>query len=149
MRHAVLMAFAVAAVAAPACAADLSVSDGWSRPVAAGASAAGYMVIVNPGPDADVLLSAASPAASRVELHSSGVVDGVMRMRPLAGGKVVPAKGSAVFRPMGDHLMLIGMKRASQAGDRIPVTLTFAKAGVVQTRLEVRATARPAAGHDH
>jgi len=57
-------------------------------------------------------------------------------MRPITD---VPVKagGSAEFKPDGMHIMLLGLKHPLKAGDHFPLTLTFEKAGTVQTRVTV------------
>jgi copper(I)-binding protein len=64
---------------------------------------------------------------------------GVMRMRPVEGGLPIPAHGEIKLDPSGDHLMFIGLKRPFKAGEHVPVTLTFARAGPTPAMLEVKA----------
>ena len=59
-----------------------------------------------------------------------------------------PAGGTVLFRPGGKHLMLMGLKRPLKAGDRFPVTLTFASGAKVEATFTVGLSA-PAAGHAH
>jgi copper(I)-binding protein len=136
----IVLALAVAAVSAPALAADIAVSGAWSRPAIQGGNGAGYLTVTNTGAAADRLLSATSPAAGRVEIHQSMVMNGVAMMHGAEEGVAVPAGGKAVLAPGGYHLMLIGLKAASPVGGSIPVTLTFERAGKVTTSLAVRTT---------
>jgi copper(I)-binding protein len=136
----IALALAVTAVSAPALAAEIAVSGAWSRPAVQGGNGAGYLTVTNAGAAPDRLLSAASPAAGRVEIHQSMVTDGVAMMHAAEAGVVVPAKGKAVLAPGGYHLMLTGLKAASPVGGAIPVTLTFERAGKVTTSLAVRTT---------
>lgn len=141
MRNKLLaLSLVLAAASTPAFAADIAVSGAWSRPAIQGGNGAGYLTVTNAGAAPDRLLSAASPAAGRVEIHQSMVMDGVAMMHPAEAGVVVPAKGKAVLAPGGYHLMLIGLKAASPVGGSIPVTLTFERAGKVTTSLAVRTT---------
>lgn len=105
-----------------------------------GGNGAGYLTVTNTGRAPDRLVSAASPAAGRVEIHQSMVTNGVAMMHAADTGVVVPAQGKAVLAPGGYHLMLIGLKAASPAGGAIPVTLTFERAGKVAASLAVRTT---------
>ncbi len=127
-------------VAAPALAADLTVTGGWSRPAAQGGVGAGYLTVTNTGAVADTLLSVTTPAAAKVEVHQSMVMNGMAMMHAMESVDV-PARGKALLAPGGYHLMLIGLKSGSKVGDAIPLTLTFAKAGKVTTSLAVRVTA--------
>ena len=156
-----LLATAVALTAAGAAfaheyaAGDLRIAHPWTRPTSAGApAAAGYMDITNTGRSADRLVSASTPHAARVEIHQSSMEGGMMRMKALPSGVEIPAGGVVKLAPGGLHLMLFGPKAAVKAGDRIPVTLTFAKAGKVKVELaaESKPAAKPAAmpeGHRH
>jgi copper(I)-binding protein len=134
------MGFAASAFAADVKAGALTISAAWSRPAAQGQTGAGYATISNSGA-ADKLLSAASPAATRVEIHQSMVMNGVASMHAMDAGVAVPAGGRAVLAPGGYHLMLVGLKAPLKAGSEVPVTLTFEKAGAVKASFAVRATA--------
>jgi hypothetical protein len=112
----------------------------WSRPTPPSApTAVGYLTIVNGTDRPDRLISVASPAADKVEVHSMSMTGGIMRMRPVEGGLAVPAHGSVALAPDGDHLMFIGLKRPFKAGEHIPVTLRFEHAGDRRTELDVEA----------
>lgn len=117
---------------------DLRISHAWSRPTPPGApTAAGYLTIQDKGGVADRLTGGSSPDAAAVEVHQMSMTGGIMRMRPVEGGLAVPAGGTVTLAPGGYHLMLIGPKRPFKIGDRIPVTLAFARAGRVPIRLVV------------
>ena len=120
-----------------------------SRP-SAGTTGAAYMTIENKGGEADRLLSAASPAAEKTELHSMTMDGSVMRMRPVDGIDL-PAGGKAAMQPGGGfHVMLIGLKAPLKDGDRIPMTLTFAKSGKVEVEVIVQKPGgAPDPAHQH
>ena len=112
----------------------------WSRPTPPSApTAVGYLTLVNHGRQADRLLRLDSPAAGSVSLHAMSMAGGVMRMRAVEGGLAVPAGGRVALDPNGLHLMFEGLKRPFKAGDRIPVTLVFQRAGPVRAALQVEA----------
>ncbi len=78
----------------------------------------------------------------------------MMRMKALPDGVEIPAGGKISLAPGGLHLMLFGPKAAVKSGERIPLTLTFAKAGKVNVQLaaESRPAAKPTSmpdGHHH
>ena len=112
------------------------VRDAWSRATPPGiAVGVAYFVIDNRGPQ-DRLLRVASPIAKQPELHVSVMEDGVIQMRPLKTVEV--GRGATVkFEPGGKHVMLIGLQKPLKAGDTFPLTLTFEKAGSVQTMVHV------------
>jgi hypothetical protein len=62
-----------------------------------------------------------------------------MRMREVPGYEV-PGRGRVELKPGGAHLMLVDIKRPFKAGEKIPLTLRFEKAGEVKVELQVRAT---------
>ncbi|MCX7056495.1 MAG: copper chaperone PCu(A)C, partial [Proteobacteria bacterium] len=68
-------------VAGGAAAPGVRIDHSWARETPAEATVgAAYFRIVSAG-DADTLVGASTPIARAVELHSSGVEKGVMRMR--------------------------------------------------------------------
>jgi copper(I)-binding protein len=125
----------------------LSINQPWARATQAKTGAA-YLDIRNSGNAADRLLSASSPAAARVELHSMSMDGGVMRMRELKQGIVVPAQGHLRLAPGGLHLMLVGLKAPLEQGGKVPLTLRFAQAGEVQVTAKVAPAGSVAAGGD-
>jgi copper(I)-binding protein len=124
---------AVLAVAAPLIAAapagSIDVVHPWSRPAPAGGNGVGYVTLTNTGKAADRLLSVSTPAAQRVEMHRSMVMNGMAMMHPVEGGLPIPPGATAVFAPGGYHLMLVGLKQPLALGASVPVTLKFEKAG--------------------
>ena len=131
---------------------NLTIGHPFSRATAPAAMAgAAYMTIDNAGAAGDRLLSAASPVAGRVELHTI-VKDGdVMRMREVEGGIAVPAGGRATLQPGGFHVMLMELKAPLREGDRFPLRLTFEKAGIVEVEvaIEKAGAGAPMSGHKH
>lgn len=122
------------------------VMDAWVRmPAVAGRPAGGYFM-VHGTEKADALISASSPKAERIELHSMAMQDGVMRMRA-EKSFALPAGGTLTFAPGGNHLMLFGLAGDVKAGGRIPVTLGFQSGAKVTVQADVRAVtaAAPAA----
>ena len=140
---------AAPAAAQEARAGDLAVQRPWARAAGQGATGAGFLSISNRGAAADRLLSASSPMARAMELHSM-VRDGdVMRMRPVDAIDV-PGGQTVTLRPGGLHLMLIGLSQPLRQGETVPVTLRFERAGEVQVALPVQAAgAREPAPHRH
>ncbi|MCB5426444.1 copper chaperone PCu(A)C [Altererythrobacter sp. CC-YST694] len=118
---------------------DLSIQHPWSRQTAPGqTSGGGFMTVLNNSPQPDRLLSATSPAAAEVQLHSSSVEGGVMRMRRMEGGIAIPAKGRLELKPGSYHIMFIGLKQPLRKGERVPVTLKFQRAGKIDVQFAVQ-----------
>ncbi len=72
--------------------------------------------------DHDVkIVSASSPIAKRVELHTHAMVDGRMSMYPV-DYVTVPAHETHELKPTGDHVMLMLLDAPLKVGDLFPVT---------------------------
>jgi copper(I)-binding protein len=122
----------------PTRAAEIAVSQAWSRATPKGATvAAGYLTIENHGDSADSLLSASTPVAGRVEIHEMIEAGGIMRMRPAKDGLAIPPNGRAVLAPGSSHLMFLDLLAPFSEGDRVPVSLDFEKAGKIDVTLDV------------
>jgi periplasmic copper chaperone A len=118
--------------------ADITISQAWSRATPKGAKVAGgYLTIENRGTQPDRLLSASSAAASKVEIHQMAVQDGIMTMRPLEDGLLIPPDGIVNLAPGGDHVMFVGLTAPFEEGQRIPVSLNFERAGKIDVDFDV------------
>lgn len=99
---------AAASAVADAPSGTLVARDAWIRETPPGRTlSAGYLTLVNAGPEPLTLIRASSDGAERVEFHDHSHVDGMMRMRRVDEVEV-PAGGSVTFAPGGLHLMLFG-----------------------------------------
>ena len=114
----------------------LQVKEVWARPGQAGSNSAIYFVIDNNG-EGDTLLSATCEAAGITEMHMSKMDGDTMMMQPQENVPI-PANEQVKFEPGGLHVMLMDLKNDVKAGDKLPITLTFEKAGTVETEASVR-----------
>jgi copper(I)-binding protein len=139
---ATLVAVVVLAACSPSGAAKPSVENVWGH-ASPGMADAGafFMMIRNPGNQADKLTSARADACGVVELHEMYMKDdGTMGMRPVTGGAIeVPAGGSVELKPGGLHVMCLQKKGEFTAGTKVPLTLVFEKGGELKTEAEIRA----------
>ncbi|WP_145104618.1 copper chaperone PCu(A)C [Cereibacter sediminicola] len=145
-----LLAAAAVTFALPAFAdSNIAVRDAYARVSSPAAkSGAIFMVIENLGTTADRLVSAASEAAARVELHTHlAGEDGIVRMVEVAEGFEVPAHDSHALARGGDHVMLMGLTRPLQEGDEVALTLTFESGARVDLSVPVDPTREDAAAH--
>lgn len=110
----------------------VTIAHPWARATPGGATVgAAFMEIRTDAGVADRLISAASPAAGRVEVHTH-IMDGdVMKMRRVDALELKPGT-SRTLKPMGDHVMLYDLKQPLKEGDLITIQLTFEKAGVLE-----------------
>ena len=128
------------AIAQNASVGSIKIENGYTRATAPGQQVAGgFLKIENKGA-ADQLISASSPAAGEVQLHEMAMDGNVMRMRQVKD-IALPANGAVELKPGGLHLMFMNIKAPLTAGETVPVKLKFAKAGEVEVKLPVNATA--------
>jgi len=124
---------------------NVSVQDPYVRLAPPNAAATGaFMVIRNTG-DKDIkVVKADNPVSKATELHTHLNEGGVMKMRPVPAIEI-KAKGEAVLKPGGLHVMMIDLKAHLKEGDSVPITLTFDDGSSKQVDAKVvRATAVPA-----
>ncbi len=141
-------------LAGAAAQADVTVKDSWVRGTTPAQKATGaFMEIVSS--DAATLLSAASPVAGVVEIHTMKMEDGVMKMRAIPKLDL-PAGKAVKLASGGNHIMLMDLRQQMKKGDVVPITLKVeGKDKQVQTiviKAEVRDLAQPATmdhGHKH
>lgn len=100
-------------------------------------SGAVYMTIENEGSTGDKLLSLSTPAAASAAIHQMALDGGIMKMREIDALPLAPAAKVALQPDSGYHIMLSGLKKPMQAGDRIPLTLVFEKAGKIDVSVHV------------
>lgn len=112
-------------------AAKTTADGAWARATVAGQNMGGAFVTLTSDRDAQ-LISASSPAAQTVELHTMTMQGEKMMMSPvrsidLPANQAVPLTGSY-------HLMLMGLKQPLTEGQTIPITLKIKlSSGYVET----------------
>lgn len=113
---------------------SIEIGDPWIKATDTGMTGM-FATISNNSDDEVALVGASSDVAGMVEIHE--VVDGVMREK--SGGVVVPAGGTAVLEPGGDHIMLMSLKSELMAGETYTVVLTFSDGSSVEVQAMARA----------
>lgn len=104
---------------------SVTVQDPYVRLAPPNAPATGAFMVIRNGGDKDVkVVKASNPASKVTELHTHLNEGGVMKMRPVPAIDV-KAKGEAVLKPGGLHVMLIDLKAPMKEGDIVPITLSF------------------------
>jgi periplasmic copper chaperone A len=86
----------------------------------------------------DVLVSASTPIAQRMEMHTTTMKNDMMQMRPTPTVSL-PAQETVRFAPGGLHFMLRGLSAPPAPGSAFPLTLTFRRAGEVEVQVRVYA----------
>jgi copper(I)-binding protein len=123
--------------AGAALAQEIVIEDAYAR--GGERSGAAFMIIRNGGDEDDRLVSASSPVAGMVELHTHIEDDaGVMRMRPVEDGFAIPAQGEHALERGGDHVMFMQLSEPFPQDGTVPVTLVFERAGEVTVDIPVR-----------
>jgi len=135
------VALITVAVSASAQTATVEVKDVWARASAGGSTqSAAYAVLSNKGSASDRLVSASTPAAGKVELHTMTMEGDIMRMRQIPNIEVNPGV-SVELKPGGLHIMLMDLKAPLKEGDKFPLTLNFEKGGNSTLDVTVRSMA--------
>ncbi|MCC6455709.1 MAG: copper chaperone PCu(A)C [Caldilineaceae bacterium] len=107
-------------------ASGIEIQEPMARPAPlAGGTGAVYFMLHNGGDTPLKLLSAESPAASAVEIHTTINDNGVLRMRQITGGITLEPGKSIHLTPGEMHLMLVGLAAPLVEGDTVDVTLHF------------------------
>jgi periplasmic copper chaperone A len=118
---------------------SLVIDQPWSRATPKGAKvAAGYLGIKNEGAEADKLVGGSTPAAGKVQIHEMTMKDGVMTMRPVAGGLTIEPGKSVTLAPNGYHVMFMDLKAPFKQGEKVHATLQFERAGKVDVVFDVQ-----------
>lgn len=116
--------------------AEPALEKAWIRlPAVAGRPGAAYFTLKG-GRVADKVVGVSSRAAKRAELHETTKQNGVNSMQPL-GELALGAAENVVFAPGGKHVMLFDLAASVKAGDRIPLTLSFASGKKLETQAQV------------
>jgi hypothetical protein len=118
---------------------SIDISRPWARtsPTVAG-FAGGYFTVTNKAHEADRLVGAESPVATKIEIHGIKVVGAGITMKPLEKGLGLPPDTAITLKPRGYHLW-IELKAPLAQGQKVPVMLKFEKAGTRSIELAVEA----------
>ena len=144
-----LLSAAVVLAAAPAAAADISVTDAWVRlPAVAGRPAAGYFMLMSKD-RAATIVGVSSPSAKKAEIHESSMANGMMQMTPLP--RLTVGKGQMVMlKPGGKHVMLFGLDPAIKPGGTVRLDLKLDNGSTASvTARAVGATDAPPGSTSH
>ncbi|MBI1892466.1 MAG: copper chaperone PCu(A)C [Burkholderiales bacterium] len=137
-----VLAFSKVAFAQSFTVGDLRVYHPAARPtVPAQPSGAVYLKIENNGKQNDRFIAAESPVAASTQIHTMSMDGNVMKMREVDGIDLAPGTKVEMRKGHGYHIMLMGLKNPLKTGDKFPLTLTFQKAGKIETSVVVEANA--------
>jgi periplasmic copper chaperone A len=126
---------------------SLDITQPWARATPKGASTgAAYLTVTNTGSQTERLGCASSTAAATCQIHEMAMDNGVMKMRPVAGGLEVKPGQTVTLKPGGYHIMLEGLKAPLKAGDKLQATLTANGGATGNVEFPVAAVGAPAPG---
>ena len=113
-------------------------------------AAAVFLTLMNHGNNDDRMIDFKIDGVEKVELHTMSMDNDVMKMRRVDGYDVA-AGGTHELKPMGDHIMVFGLKNDVKSGDELSAIATFEKAGNVPVSIHVKARgkAQKESHHDH
>nr|VVV05819.1 hypothetical protein AW0309160_03302 [Aliivibrio wodanis] len=104
---------------------DLMIENPYARATPPNATnSAIFMTIKNQSNDLRTLISATTPVAKTVELHTVIEVDGMMKMREVNAIEL-PKNEDTILKPGGLHIMLFGLTQPLKEEEFINVTLNF------------------------
>ena len=131
------MALALA-LAGPALAGGIAVSDGWVRESIPGQDrSVAYLRIVNNGREDCPLTGVTTGAAGRVEVHEHRHHEGRMQMRPV-DSLVLPAGSAVEFKPGGLHLMVLDLHGPLRKGDVVTFHFSAGICGDTEAQFPVK-----------
>ena len=139
MKKAIITALGLAVFSVPALA-EVTVKDSWVRGTTPAQKATGAFMEITSSETA-ALLTASSPVAGLVEIHTMKMEDGVMKMRALPKLDL-PAGKAVKLAPGGNHVMLMDLKQQMKKGDVVPITLKIEGADKKVQTLEIKAEVR-------
>jgi copper(I)-binding protein len=144
LRRTVLASMLAAALAvvpafAPAqTTATLVVQNPWIRKPPPGLeTAAVYFTLKNASKRAVFIVGVTSPLATSAMIHETSIVDSQSRMR-MRDRVTVPGSSDVAFAPEGLHVMLSGLSKPLEVGDKVPLTLQLDHGGSVDFVATVR-----------
>lgn len=97
-----------------------------------------FMLLKNVGGEGDRLIGGETDVAEVVEIHETVMEGDVMKMQMLSDGLEIPAKGSVLLKPGSYHIMLIGIRRDLELGDKFRLNLQFKESGTLVVEPEIR-----------
>lgn len=117
---------------------QITVKDGFVREVPPNQTiSAAFMTLQNNDMSDHKVVSATSPAAKVVELHTHTHENGMMKMRQIPQIDL-PAGSEAMLKPGGLHIMLIDLTAPLSSEKMVPVTLKFEDGSEKQLELPVK-----------
>jgi copper(I)-binding protein len=116
--------------------AELTVDKAWVRLPAVQENPGAAYFTLRGGSSPATLLSVTAPYAVRTEMHESMAEGAAMTMKPLKQVDLA-ARVTLEFKPGGRHVMLFDVSPKLVAGERVPLTLSFADGRKIEVKAVV------------
>lgn len=130
---------------------SVMVKDAWIRGMVPGQTATGAFMELT-GKSNARLVGVSTPLTKTADVHNMTMENGVMKMFPVDGIDV-PAGKTVRLAAGGYHVMLTNLQKPLNAGDKVPMKLTFEladkKRETVELSVEVRDIKGQSAAHQH
>jgi hypothetical protein len=97
-----------------------------------------FVTIKNSSASPVSIASGTSSVAGKIEFHEMAMKNGKMVMQPKASGITIPAGGTTVLKPNGDHIMLMALKQALPVGSEVTTDLSFSDGTVIKVVAPVK-----------
>lgn len=126
---------------------QVNVKDPWVRATVPQQKATGAFMQLTSTQDVKII-SASSPAAKNVEIHTMEMDKDVMKMRQIMSLDL-PAGKTVELKPGSYHVMLLGLTAQVKEGDVIPLTLIVEGKDKKTQTIEVKAVGKAMAATAH
>ncbi|MES2831905.1 MAG: copper chaperone PCu(A)C [Pseudomonadota bacterium] len=104
-------------------------------------SAVVYLTIENQGTSVDRLVALTSPAAQSVMVHRMTMNGPVMAMREVEDLPLEPQKKMTLTAGSSYHIMMTGLRKPLVLQDKVPLVLTFERAGKLEVTVNIERSA--------
>jgi copper(I)-binding protein len=131
---------------------DLRIEHPWARPTVSDRTpGAAYFVVTNRGETNDRLIEVRPHPdfAGRGEIHTHIDDGGVLRMREVEDGLIIPAGAEVALQPGGLHIMLYELAGPLHEGDLHAMTLVFERSGEIEVAFYVQHPPMDGGTHRH
>jgi periplasmic copper chaperone A len=115
----------------------IQIDSAWVMAGTSGNNTAAFMTLKNTASQDDKLIKAECNISMEVVLMDMKINNDKMEMFNV-DSIVVPAKGQVKLNSGSFHVMFMGLNKDLKVGDKIQLTLTFEKAGVVKMDVPVK-----------
>lgn len=104
---------------------DIEAHDAWARAAFESGNTAVYLLVHNHSDNDDEITGTSSDAAETTEIHKSEMDANGFAQMNLQTSIPLPMDAEISFQPGGYHIMLTGLKKDLNIGDKISITLHF------------------------